>query len=395
LSRSFRVAADAARTVALRLFSSVPAEKALSAPKNILVLGYGAIGDTLFFLPVLEGLRGAHPQARITWVADLAPGFKELIPATGLVDENWFVKINEPDRAAVNARIAAAKFDWAVMSLSSSADFFQQGLSSIPVRAGHTTELSGGPWRRIRQALVMGELTRRALLNRTALISLGSEHAVARNSRLLTVLGVPAPTGRPRLPLSKEHHAFAERAMAQLTPGRRRLAIHLGIGPGQYHKFWDAEKFGRLLASITANFNVDLIAVGTADEAPSLEKARRKCPTLQSCIGTAGLMETFAVIAACDGFIGNDTGLSKAAMALGIPTATIWGPSDAREVGVFWDPQKHADVFSGIACNPCARLGMPKGSYNYLTCGHHDCLGRLEPDFVFERLKPWLSERLA
>ena len=387
------MASAAVGALALKLFSPRRAAKPLPSPERIIVIGYGAIGDTIFFLPVLEGLRRAFPRARVTWAANPAPALGELIPATGLVDEIWPIDLDEASHAAANARIAAGRFDWAVLSQSSPVDYFQSGLATVPVRAGHTTELSGGLARRLKRALVTGELSRRVLLNRSARISSGSEHAVSRNLGLLSALGVPAPEGRPRLPLSDAQRAFAARAVAECDPSRRRLAVHLGVVPGQYHKFWDPEKFGRLLDLAVRRFGVELIAVGAAGEAPSLDAARRACPSLRSCVGQADLLETFSVIAACDGFIGNDTGLAKAAMALGVPTAQIWGPTDPRELGAFWEPEKHVDVCTGIECHPCVRLGMPKGSYNYLTCGHHDCLGRLEADFAFSRLTPWLGAR--
>ena len=64
-------------------------------PRRILVLGYNAIGDMIFFLPVLEGLRRRWPQARIVWLSDGRELVDEFLPGTGLCDEIWFREENQ------------------------------------------------------------------------------------------------------------------------------------------------------------------------------------------------------------------------------------------------------------------------------------------------------------
>ena len=107
-------------------------------------------------------------------------------------------------------------------------------------------------------------------------------------------------------------------------------------------------------------------------------------------VGKTSLLEAYAVIESCDLFLNSDSGLAVAAMALGIPTATIWGPVDPLEFGPAWQVERHLAVRREIACSPCARFGMAKegrGVLNYRVCGHHDCLRRLDVDAVFRALR--------
>jgi ADP-heptose:LPS heptosyltransferase len=103
--------------------------------------------------------------------------------------------------------------------------------------------------------------------------------------------------------------------------------------------------------------------------------------------GRASLLETFAVIEACGLTLAPDTGLSKASMALGVPTATLWGPSSPVESGAWWDPERHLDLSTGIECAPCSFSGMPReGRMTWRDCGHRRCLDGLEPGWAAERI---------
>jgi ADP-heptose:LPS heptosyltransferase len=246
-----------------------------------------------------------------------------------------------------------------------------------------------GWYRHLRRLIITGELARRALLNRKVWISLKSEHAVRRNLRLLSALDIPLPPAErpPLLPVA-ENSASVSRAFEGFEPAKKKVALHLGPPNNQYHKIWAPERFGRLCCALARLCPVEILAVGTSDELDSVETARAEYPALRSWVGKSSLLETFAIIKRCDLFISNDTGMAKAAMALGVPTITLMGLSDPEEVGIIWDKDKHLEIRTGISCSPCARLGMAKfGGLNYLNCGHHDCLQKLEVDFALGAIR--------
>src|SRR5206468_11324338 len=138
------------------------------------------------------------------------------------------------------------------------------------------------------------------------------------------------------------------------------------------------------------------VLVGSSEEAESVAAAKREFAGFVDLTGKLSLLETFAVIGRCSLFLASDTGLAKAAMALGVPTATWWGPSDPREYGVAWDEEKHLDILTGIWCSPCSRMGMPRLSgLNYLNCGGRDCLAKLDADFAARQLRGKYKELLG
>lgn len=368
------------------------------AVERVLVVGYAAIGDLLFFLPVLQAIRQKYPKARITWLANAYPTTQELLPATGLVDDIWLHDWEGPrasaEQGGINVRIAEGGFDLAVLTLSSPAHYFQNGLASIPVRAGHLRVIErGGALARLKRALVTGEYARRAVLNRTVWIGEEREHALSRNLRLLDALGLDKPFDtRPRLPLGPAHRARAEKEL----PGGPWIGVHLAIPRGQYGKIWAPERFGRLCAGLARTSKARFVLVGSGEEAESVAAAKKEFAGFVDLTGKLSLLETFAVIGRCSLFLASDTGLAKAAMALGVPTATWWGPSDPREYGVAWDEEKHLDILTGIWCSPCSRMGMPRLSgLNYLNCGGRDCLAKLDADFAARQLRGKYKELLG
>jgi ADP-heptose:LPS heptosyltransferase len=91
-------------------------------------------------------------------------------------------------------------------------------------------------------------------------------------------------------------------------------------------------------------------------------------------------------VAGCDLVVGNDTGTLHLAAACGVPTVTLFGPTDPRK----WNPVTSTAVYlEGLACRPCYYLGsMP-------ACPHFDCLRKLEPSRVAEAVRKRLAEEPA
>ncbi len=401
LAEAYAVAMSTLRLLAARVFRAegdVPAE-----PKRVLVLAYGAVGDTIFFLPALEALRAAWPKAKLVYVADYYVGTDMLAP-TGLADEYW--RYSSADlwsgagtaRRELSARIAAEGFDVAVIGLGTPLRGLGPGLFRVPVRVGHCRRVvarregwSAVRYRlwQLRRLVARQELERRLVLNRKVWASL-EEHAVQRNLRLIEALGLktPAPAeSKPRLVVPEEARSVAQRELPD-APGKRTLGLHLGPPGTNYAKLWPLERWVEALQRVAAHAPCRVVVVGGPEER---ERAQRFAAAYAGeCVvlaGKCGMLETFAAITCCELFLSSDTGLSKAAMALGVPTVSVWGPVERVGYGIVWEPSKHAEVYHAVPCAPCVRMGTAEegpGVLNFTNCGHHDCLNRLEASAVVE-----------
>jgi len=85
------------------------------------------------------------------------------------------------------------------------------------------------------------------------------------------------------------------------------------------------------------------------------------------------LAQVAALLLRCDVYLGNDSGITHMAAALGVETLVLFGPSDP----VQWAPRgRNVRVVSqGVPCSPCAHSVMK-------ACPHRKCLTQLNPDDI-------------
>jgi len=85
------------------------------------------------------------------------------------------------------------------------------------------------------------------------------------------------------------------------------------------------------------------------------------------------LAQVAALLLRCDVYLGNDSGITHMAAALGVETIALFGPSDP----VQWAPRgSNVRVVSqGVPCSPCAHSVMK-------ACPHRKCLTQLNPHGV-------------
>ena len=90
------------------------------------------------------------------------------------------------------------------------------------------------------------------------------------------------------------------------------------------------------------------------------------------------LLQLASVMEGCRFFIGNDSGISHLAAALGLPTVAIFGPTDQR----VWSPrgEKTFVVSREVDCSPCPQE-------RFLLCKDSGCLRGVEIGDVLEGLK--------
>ena len=375
-------------------------------PQRVLILGYSRIGDLIFLLPALEALRAAWPKAKITFIANDYPSHTELLPALGLVDELWLYELEALAtwrvRRQLARRIRAEQFDIAVVGQATRLRPFGAGLLSVPVRVGHClpVEPAAAGWSRfrafvwrLRRAYGRQELERRLVLNRKVWLAADGAHAVERNLGLVRALGLsakPAAEAKPRLAVPEEARARARRDLPD-APGRVTLGLHLGSSATTgYSKLWPAARWAEALAAVSARTPVRVVLFGGPGEEESVAVFRgRFSGDVHDFVGRPKLLDTFALIERCALFLSSDTGLSKAAMALGVPTVAVWGPVERSGYGVIWDADRHVEVYREMPCSPCVRFGLQlegPGVINFTNCGHHDCLARLDAATVADAI---------
>lgn len=188
------------------------------------------------------------------------------------------------------------------------------------------------------------------------------------------VLGLEVPAADPE-PLYPRVHAPTPRA---------RIGIVFGSSFNWPQKKWPPERYAELIVLLAREGHA-CVLLGAPGEEP--EAARILAAAEGMAEDTTGLLDydgLLRAVSACDLVVGNDTGTLHVAAACGVPTVTLFGPTDPRK----WNPIGSTPVYlANLPCRPCYYLGsMP-------PCSHLSCLRQLETPVVAEAVRGLLARR--
>jgi ADP-heptose:LPS heptosyltransferase len=193
--------------------------------------------------------------------------------------------------------------------------------------------------------------------------------------------GLPASESNPKLHLKESDREWARDFWESkgVTVKERSKVIILHPGSGGKKKVWPLDRFLNLTRTLQDHLrSKTLIVLGPA-EGPEVQKAfegmKPNAPLLAKGLG---LVQLASVMEGCWFFIGNDSGISHMAAALGLPTLVIFGPTDQR----VWSPrgEKTFVVCRGVPCSPCPRE-------RFFQCKDAECLRSIEMSEVLEGLE--------
>ena len=199
----------------------------------------------------------------------------------------------------------------------------------------------------------------------------------------LACVGERSPeTVKLEIPLKPEAVAWSERYW-QKNYLKGKPVMTLAPGSGAREKNWSSDRF-RAVAAWWRRQTCGTVVVilGPVEE----EKGDYEALCQGAVVArNLALSELAALLARSDLYLGNDSGVSHLAAALGVMTAVVFGPSNVAR----WGPRgKNVIIVTqNVECAPCA-VSMMK------NCAHRKCLTTLEPEYLIEKLTG-LGEQLT
>ena len=198
-----------------------------------------------------------------------------------------------------------------------------------------------------------------------------SDHLLAA----LEPFAVSIDRSPPEIRATEFDRAEAAGWLDQYTSSSSLLfAIHPGSGSPA--KNWPPDRYAALIRHLAIQPNTQIILLsGHADE-----ETRHAVQTRIDGLDVLGLDALplgvlTAVLERCALFVGNDSGVTHLAAAVGTPTIAIFGPTDPR----MWAPRgKQVWVLQGEhpSCSPCT------GPRARVTCSDRRCLDTIQVDDV-------------
>ena len=179
-------------------------------------------------------------------------------------------------------------------------------------------------------------------------------HTVEHQLSILKYLGFPVePVPLPEVPVDPSNLESVKELLLEVG----LLPRHLEEGFILVHpaaafdtKQWDAEKFASLAARLVDDGHQVVFTAGPGEEA-LLGRIKEISPPLVRFLVPMSVERFSALASLCRVYIGNDTGSTHIAAALGRRIVVIFGSSDFR----VWHPweTEHKLIKSDLPCIPC------------------------------------------
>ncbi len=302
--------------------------------KKILVFSFSFIGDAVLSTTVIQPLRSHYSDTHITFLTGPSP--YNLLAKDPQID-TILVYDNRGEHAGFNGRIKLIKslrrekYDLVVN--------LRDSFIARCIGAEH--------W-----GLARGERER---------------HAVTRYLEVLSRHGIDTTDAHPQLQLTETEQVTANRFLKESGVKSERLLIGIHPGGNWEYKLWHAEKYAQLSNNLQREQNASVLLFTGPNERKLQAQVAEKMSNPPILINTPNLREVAALIAACDVYIGNDTGPMHIAAAVGTPVVALFGSTNHIRSGPYGDKHKVVQSGMNLGCNPCHPGRNPGG------CGAGSC----------------------
>ena len=302
--------------------------------KKILVFSFSFIGDAVLSTAVISPLRQRFPDATITFLVGVRA--LDLLAADSQIDQ-VLVYDNRGEHIGWRGKIRLIKL------------LRREGFDLV-------IDLRDSLWARFVGGKHWSMRLRR-----------GDIHAVTRYLDVLQRRGVDVDGARPQLQFTAQR--LAKRDTFLMENGVNRHEVLVGIHPGGnwVYKLWRPESFAQIADRLCEKWNAQILLFAGPNERQLQAQVANLMRFQPICVKEDDLRQVAALIAACDFYIGNDTGPMHIAVAVGTPVIAIFGSTNHHRSGPYGE--EHIVVHSGVelGCNPCHPGRHPGG------CGKGGC----------------------
>lgn len=349
-------------------------------PTTVLAIRLRQLGDVLATLGTLRALKRAAPKYRIAFVADAR--YHDLLRKVEYID------LLVPEPPPISGLRGAVEYhryvdDIRRLRAKVALDFHSNTRSAI------LCYLSGAPVRigfdvRVRKRLYT-DIEPRALYRNGRRVHRNShDSAMALGRRT----GIPGLVGSVENTISVDVDAIAEGKRklidAGVSPEKVESGDVIGLNPGNPYpaKDWPESHWVELAERLVAENHEVVVTWGPGEHRRASRIVRRAsvpvriAPALQ-LVEAPGFIRNLALIVTID------SGLKHLAVALGVATVTLFGPTSPHD----WHMGARHDryLFAGLSCAPCREFQCPFGG---------PCMGRLTPQDVVRQVAGLLGERV-
>jgi len=342
-----------------------------SAPRKILIVLLGAIGDVVRALPLLGRLRRAFPNAHIAWAVE--PKSAPILEQHPWLDELIIYERRHAPWSFFGflRRIRRGGFD---LTLD-----LQRHLKS-----GIISRVSGAPDR-----IGFASVNAKELNHRFATRHIEPQPRMRLKLMQYQAFGdalgiAPAPIAFGLALPADERARVSELIAAAPHP---RLAVILGSSwPSRLYFPEMIAAAIRELARPKDSRAFHPILIGGPDETALAAQVISELAQIAvtNLAGCTGLRDLIGIFDECDAAFGPDSGPMHIAAAVGCPIVSLWGPT-APERSAPWGNERYV-ICGEIPCHPCYLRECPVG---------RECMRRINPLEIARKVRWAMAHRGA
>ncbi len=351
---------------------------------SILLIKLRALGDIALTLPVIYVLKKAFPSSSLSYL--LLEQFKGVLSGNEYIDEIITFKDNLFSEFKLLSSITGKKYDLVIDMTSSPFSAYVTFLSGGTLRIGYDVGRFGWCYTHLLPRVVEkgGEKVKMYTFdsNLHVLKMLGLDVGLLEdvnpsqssiddsgNAKVKIESGDRYAIGFPPAGLQED---WAGSFLSEYIKTGKKL---IGLVPASNYqaKSWPVDRFIEVARRIVDEaIGVPVILWGPGEQ----DIAVRISDEVEGAvmIPGVGIEKLGAIISKLDMVVGVDSGPKHIAVLLGVPTVTLFGPTDPE----IWDPntELHRVVYRNLNCSPCKRK----------RCVPNNCMLEISPEDVLEEI---------
>lgn len=310
-------------------------------PWRALVIQLGGIGDILRVFPLVEQLQAAEPHEEVGLFTNQSAVLLDLYPGP-----------RRPRHVPFDSRWSYPRKLWELAKLR------RAGVDLIvnPARGDGMLECAVIAWLIGARHRIGFDQEGAGFLHTHKQPFSGVLPILEQNLRLLEPLGIELREARLRLRIPEPARAFAADWYARhAPPGALRFVVHPWASSHSEFRAWPFPRYAELIERLVEERNAVVLVVGSESEATPDREHLIRLPRgrVYNLAGATRLAEAAALIAGCDLFVGNDSGLLHMAVSAGVPTVAVFGATPPTQVLAVNNCA--VAVVAGVPCQPCYR----------------------------------------
>lgn len=332
-------------------------------PRSILVTRLRFLGDIILTLPAVQALRSAFPGAAIDYLCETP--YDQVLKCVDAIRRVHVLRRGDHgpgDGVWEMSRKLRGEYDLVVDLFSNPRSAWLCGLSGAPSRLGR------------------GRFPRSLFYNLRPGEGDAGDSALRHHLRSVAPATGELPLTLPRLRTPDDEYREGRRMLEDRGLGTNSIAILTGAT--QASKEWPEAYFVRLAAQIRMDGRFRPFFLGQPGKRARLDRIRALSNSQVVILPELELRPLMGLLAASRALVCADGGIMHLAIALGVPTLAMFGPT-APEVWFPYAGVEHAKLLLYPApCRPCHKH----------SCEDPFCLEGISPELAHAALQELLGE---